>query len=224
MENAPPTPPKRRPGRPPGGQLGAAHRRAAILDAASDLFERRGYAAVSLGEIAAAVGVTKAALYHHFPSKEAIYAEIMRHVLGQIGDAIRRTVRAPGPVADKIRRLTEVAVLYVQHNADLDAMMHDAAQHLPPEQSRLIAEAHDAVLLALEELMRDGVARRELAPRDPRLLAHAYWSLLHGFTGRVGSEAGFQGRPETAEALVDIFLNGAGHPAPAAPPPAADPS
>lgn len=204
------SPPKRRPGRPPSDEVAGGERRARILAAAADLFERGGYAAVSLGDIAAAVGVTKAALYHHFPNKEAIYAEIMRTVLRQIGESIRRTVLAPGPVLEKIQRLTEVAVIYVRHNADLDAMMHDADQHLAPEQGRTIHDAHDAILRGLEDLMRDGIARHELAARDPRLLAHAYWSLLSGFTGRVGSEAGFQGRPETADALVDLFLQGAG--------------
>lgn len=199
----------RRPGRPPVAEVAAGERRVQIIEAAADLFARRGYAAVSLGEIAAAVGVTKAALYHHFPSKEALYAEVMREALRRIGDAIRQTVRSPGSAAEKIQRLTEVAVLYVDREADLDAMMRDAAEHLPGTARREIGDAHRGLMAALEELMRDGIAAGELAARDPDLLAHAYWSLLAGFTGRAGSEAGYQGRPETAEAVVDIFLRGA---------------
>ncbi len=199
----------KRAGRPPVAEIAAGARRVQILAAASDLFERRGYAAVSLGEIAAAVGVTKAALYHHFPSKEALYAEVMRQTLRLIGDAIRQTVRAPGSTVEKIQRLTEVAVLYVDREADLDAMMRDAAEHLPPTERGELGAAHRGLIAALGELMRDGIAAGELAECDPDLLAHAYWSLLTGFTGRAGSDAGYQGRPETAAAVVAIFLGGA---------------
>jgi AcrR family transcriptional regulator len=207
-------PTRRGPGRPPSDEVGAGERRARILEAAADLFERRGYAAVSLGEIAAAVGVSKAALYHHFPNKEAIYAEIMRDVLRRIGESIQRTVRSPGPVAGKLQRLAEVAIVWVASDADLDAMMRDADEHLAPTQRAEIDEAHRALMGALEELMRDGVDRGELAPRDPHLLAHAFWSLLGGFSGRAGSDAGFQGRPEVADAVVALFLSGAAQTAP----------
>ena len=44
-----------------------------ILDVALDLFIERGYDAVSLREIAEQVGVTKAALYYHFSSKDEIF-------------------------------------------------------------------------------------------------------------------------------------------------------
>jgi AcrR family transcriptional regulator len=43
-----------------------------ILQVALDLFSERGYEATSLREIAESVGVTKAALYYYFPSKEAL--------------------------------------------------------------------------------------------------------------------------------------------------------
>jgi len=200
---------KRGPGRPTHDEIGAGQRRAQILATAADLFERRGYAAVSLGEIAAAVGVSKAALYHHFPNKGAIYAEIMRDVLRRIGESIERTVRGPGPVAAKLQILAEVAIVWVASDADLDAMMRDADEHLAPTQRTEIDLAHRKVLRALEDLMREGISRGELGEGDPRLLAHAFWSLLGGFSGRPGSDAGFQGRPEVADAVVALFLQGA---------------
>lgn len=47
-------------------------REAAVLAAAAELFTAHGYAATSMDEIAAAVGVSKPTLYHHFPSKDAV--------------------------------------------------------------------------------------------------------------------------------------------------------
>ena len=54
-----------------------------ILDAALDLFAAGGYFGTSMRQIARAVGVRESALYHHFPSKEAILEDL----LGELGPA-----------------------------------------------------------------------------------------------------------------------------------------
>jgi AcrR family transcriptional regulator len=58
------------------------------LSAAHDLFAERGYAAVKMDEIAAAVGVTKPLLYNYFGNKERLYITVME----QAGDALTATV------------------------------------------------------------------------------------------------------------------------------------
>jgi AcrR family transcriptional regulator len=56
-----------------------------ILDRAAALFARRGYAKTSVQDVADAVGLSKAGLLHHFPSKEALHAAVLAQaqVLGQ---------------------------------------------------------------------------------------------------------------------------------------------
>ena len=50
----------------------------AILEAASALFAEKGFSGTSLSEIAARAGVSKANIYHHFGSKQALYLAVMR--------------------------------------------------------------------------------------------------------------------------------------------------
>lgn len=59
-----------------------------VLGKAHDLFAERGYAAVTMDEIAAAVGVTKPLLYTYFGNKERLYIACMERA----GDALTRTV------------------------------------------------------------------------------------------------------------------------------------
>lgn len=69
-----------------------ARRRAEIVRVAIRAFRTRGYHAVSMTEIATAVGVTKPALYLHFASKDALFAA----VIAEVGRALRERVLAAG--------------------------------------------------------------------------------------------------------------------------------
>ena len=48
-----------------------------ILEKSLELFSTKGYDAVSVGEIAKAVGIKAPSLYNHFPSKQAIFGAIL---------------------------------------------------------------------------------------------------------------------------------------------------
>ncbi|MFL6077497.1 MAG: TetR family transcriptional regulator [Mycobacteriales bacterium] len=56
-----------------------------ILTVAADLFSRHGYAATPLSDIAAALGITKAALYYHYRSKDEILDAIMAEAVAALG-------------------------------------------------------------------------------------------------------------------------------------------
>ncbi|WP_338691537.1 helix-turn-helix domain-containing protein [Bradyrhizobium sp. 26S5] len=63
------------------------HKRELILDAARSVFVEEGLEGASLRAIATRAGYTPAALYFHFDSKEAIYAEVLRQSLASLGQA-----------------------------------------------------------------------------------------------------------------------------------------
>jgi AcrR family transcriptional regulator len=65
----------RRRGRPPKAE--ARDTRAALTEAALDLFARHGYAGTSIRAIAGAVGLSESVIYKHFPNKQAIFDEVL---------------------------------------------------------------------------------------------------------------------------------------------------
>lgn len=79
--------------------------RARLLDAAAQLFGARGFAAVSIREIAQEAGVNLAAVNYHFSSKENLWQEALRHSLGFVGPMVEdlrpivQTARQAGTVA-----------------------------------------------------------------------------------------------------------------------------
>lgn len=75
---------------PRSRKLPAADRRRAILEASAPMFARLGRAGTTTRHIASAAGVSEALLYRHFPSKDALYAELESHCVqaGVVADHV----------------------------------------------------------------------------------------------------------------------------------------
>src|SRR2546421_5070600 len=96
-------------------------KRELILDAARKVFEAEGLDGASLRAIAASAGYTPAALYFHFESKEAIYAEVLRASLMNLGQAVTRAVSRARTPADRLRAAAMAFFRYYADNPrDLD--------------------------------------------------------------------------------------------------------
>ncbi len=90
---------------------GAARQR--IVDAAAELFAEHGVGGTSLQMIADAVGVTKAAVYHHFKTKEEIVVAAAEAELGRLDAAIEEAEAEPTPARGRellVRRIVDLAV------------------------------------------------------------------------------------------------------------------
>ena len=116
------------------------------------LFTTQGYDATSLRQIADRVGVTKAALYYHFPAKEHLAIELTRPWL----DAISNLIAMSQPDADvdetdRRRRLVEDYVdIVLAHHALLRFLTQDASAQKHPDVGRrsltLVLALQDALL------------------------------------------------------------------------------
>jgi len=199
----------KRVGRPTLEEVACGERRSQILNTARALFGQRGYAAVSIGQIAEEVGITKAAMYHHFPSKDELYTAVVCDLLEHILAGIRAIVAGEGSVREKLRRLAEQAILQVPVDADMDAFMRDAREHLSPEQRAQIARAHVGMMAAVTELMQQGIAKGELQDWGARLMAYIFMELMIRLNGRNGHAAGFPATPALVDAVLGLFLEGA---------------
>src|SRR5260370_23606333 len=80
-----------------------ANRRQLIVDAATDLFSRKGYAAVGMGDVAEAVAIGPSAFYRHFRGKQDLLAAVVGDALSTLEDAITVAVDEQSPdVAAKL--------------------------------------------------------------------------------------------------------------------------
>ncbi len=98
-----------------------------ILDKALELFSTRGYDAVSVGEIAEAVGIKAPSLYNHFPSKRAIFDAIVEATAAQYeADTDRIDIHVQNVTQD-IPAFTEIAAdaLFEKVRQIFEYSLHD---------------------------------------------------------------------------------------------------
>lgn len=85
---------------------------AAILDAAVMLFSAHGFDAVSMREVASEAGVSKANIYHHFESKEALYRAILEQSADDLSGLVETLAESSGSFES---RISEFATGHLQH-------------------------------------------------------------------------------------------------------------
>lgn len=82
-------------------------RKEEIVAEATRLFAERGYEGASMGDLAERVGLRKASLFHHFPSKDVLYATVLTELMEGVKAAIVGAAMAEGSFAQRLDALTD---------------------------------------------------------------------------------------------------------------------
>ena len=102
-------------------------RREQILDAAFNTFTRRGYRDTAVDEIAAAAETSKGGVYFHFPTKEAIFRELMRTTADRLAAKVEQAVaEQTDPIAKADAALRTVLVTFAGHRTMARLLFVDA--------------------------------------------------------------------------------------------------
>lgn len=99
-----------------------------ILDEAAALFARQGFAKTTVQDIATAVGLSKAGLLHHFPTKDAIHEAVLA-LVGTLGGRLAEQMAElpPGPARDR-RALESVLDIAAAHPGLVALLLSPATQ------------------------------------------------------------------------------------------------
>ncbi|GKS94677.1 TetR/AcrR family transcriptional regulator [Acidovorax sp. SUPP2825] len=151
-----------------------------LIDIACRLFAQRGYEGTSLRDIAEEAKITKAALYYHFPNKEALYERIVLESMQALVDSVREAMAGGATPVDKVR-------LFMQSSADfLDRSRHS---WIAGSNAFWSGSAVDPRAMAVylrdeyEHLLRDSIAQATAAGQfravDPAMAGRMLLSMLN---------------------------------------------
>jgi len=126
----------------------------------AQLFRDRGFDATSVSDIARALGLTKAGLYHHFDSKEALLFEIMMFGLDKVRDEVILPVRAISDPEERLRQLITRHARITTRGQGAVAHLQDEIRALPPPSRKQVEHRmrvyFDLVRGTLDELHAAG--------------------------------------------------------------------
>src|SRR5438552_1084243 len=115
-------------------------RRTDMCRTAAQLFRDRGFDATSVSDVARALGMTKAGLYHYFDSKEALLFEIMTYGLDRVRDEVVVPARAVRDPEERLRYIVTRHASITTHGRGAVAHLNDEMRALPPAARRRIEE------------------------------------------------------------------------------------
>lgn len=196
----------------PVGPLGRSGRstvtRRRILDAAANVFEESGYAAASMDGIAAASAVTKATIYYHFDSKEALYRTITLEHAERANRFVDSVVESALSPSGKVIELIWNVVAGVVHEKTV-RLLWDHHADITPEARDVVRESQHHYLDALAEQIRaarDAAGAPAGAPADDAaVMALAAFESI-GRTIRWFQPRGRLPAEEVGIILVHMFL------------------
>jgi AcrR family transcriptional regulator len=179
---------------------------ATLLDVAVRVFNDRGYDGTSMGDLAAALGISKSGIYHHVDSKEALLGLALDRALTSLFAVLGEPCSTTGPARDRlehvVRRSVEVLdaelacvtlLLRVRGNTPTELAALDRRREFDRRVSEMVAAAVD-----------EGDLRADL---DPALVTRLLFGTVNSLVEWYRPGGGI-GVDEVADTLVAMTLEG----------------
>jgi AcrR family transcriptional regulator len=179
-----------------------------VLDMAEQLFMERGYAAVTLRDIADALGIRQASLYYHFPDgKEQLYVAMAERVFERHRQGMTQAIASAG--LELGAQLAAVARWFGSQPAlNFIGMMHaDMPALSPASAAELSRAAYAAMFEPLRQAFQAAHDRGESRHVHLDLLAGSFLALMDGVTVSASQQRNMPREIMSAE-VIDLLLNG----------------
>lgn len=163
----------------------AAQRRHAILDAARDVFWKQGYARTTMPQVAAAAQLAPGTLYLYFPSKDALYAELLAEGYEILRQRLEQSLLPKSSPPERAASLIDAFFLFARQYPEYFDVMFFVLQKEGSSRDERLAPEQVQRLKAAEGRCQAIAAAvlRQLAPPAARRAAdsiEAIWSMLAG--------------------------------------------
>ncbi|HSB89608.1 MAG TPA: TetR/AcrR family transcriptional regulator [Anaerolineales bacterium] len=181
--------------------------RSEIIQTAAQIFRQKGYHAASMQDIADAVGLQKASLYHHVAGKQEILAAILDAALDRLIGELQTVLDSDMAPDEKLRSAMEAYIGRLTSDADLAAVLLLEHRSLEPPLREAHIERRDRFDRLWRKVVLEGVQAGAFRDVDPTVAAFALlgvqnWLITwYRANGRLHPRA-------LADQFADLFLKG----------------
>ncbi len=150
-----------------------------ILDAAAQVFRQKGFHGSSMADIAEAVNLQKASLYHHVSSKQEILLALLDRALEMLFEQIDVIAKQPLPADEKLRQMVLVYLRLLAENSDLSSVLLFEHRSLEPAQHKRHIPNRDRFESLWRGVLDDGVRSGLFTCSNPALAVRALMGILN---------------------------------------------
>jgi AcrR family transcriptional regulator len=157
----------------------SARRRERILDAAFTVFSRQGYRQAGVDEVGRQAETSKGGVYFHFPTKEALFLELLRTTADRLVGKVERTVAGVSDPIDKAdMALQTVLGVFAGHRTMARLFLIDAVGAGSEFQSEL-QRLHERFAAIISEQLDEAVADGSIPAIDTQVAGMAWFGALN---------------------------------------------
>lgn len=144
-----------------------------LVAVAGELFAQRGYRATTLDDVAEALDVKKASLYHYIDSKNSLLRVIYDEILGRIAEQVVPISKLDLPADERLRRMLASHIEFVTLERSLLGVVFQEEWELPLEMQATIKEMKHAYEAAFAAVVEEGQQAGLLRAGPARLMVRA---------------------------------------------------
>lgn len=159
----------------------APTRREQIAQVAARAFCRFGYGSASMREIAAEIGITPAALYHHFRNKEEILFEVIAAYTDDLLAMLRQEFAEGPDPASALRRALLAHILLLETRQVETRLVIDEKKHLSPPHLKRIVQREREVFGLYRDAVNGIIAAGEARELDAAVVTFALFGIVNYF-------------------------------------------
>ena len=159
--------------------------RQCILDQAQQLFFAHGYHGASIRDIVQACGLSNAALYYHFGSKQNLYVEVIREFVASVIQPVQEAESGSGSSRERLTRMVLAFSRFLSESrSELHMLLRDLTECEGEEIQQLIPEVTGQILSPFATVLEDGVAAGEIRTVDVGRVSLLLMGMLNSMAAR----------------------------------------
>ena len=188
--------------------LGESPKLRRILEKAARLIFEKGFDGTSMQDIADACGLTKAGLYHHVATKEALLIAIMEYGMDLFEEVVLARVEHISDPLERLRRTMACNLELVTTDAskEVTIILHEHST-LTGEAQKTINGRKKRYVRFLEESFRQAMARGQIRTVDPTLASFSFLGSVL-WTYKWYRPDGRLTPQQLSDGTIDLFFNG----------------
>jgi AcrR family transcriptional regulator len=176
--------------------------REGIIEAAARIFSEKGYHATSMQDIADAVHLQKASLYHHFDSKQEILADILDYALDLINTRLEAVLSQTLSPEEKLHQAMVSYFETIAEYRNLSGVLLLELRSLEPELKMQLKSRREKFESLWKDVIIEGKEQGKFTNVDPSLMVKAILGVMNWTVTWYRSDG-----PRSAREIADLFAD-----------------